>query len=112
LPYSIDWASQDVDPSQYIGKNIDVEKFIVKNHVLDHWQMKSKSSHMKSDGKTQVFVYVVDNKAVGGTSFPDISGSLILMGGYWLLDGKTLNEKDPTSTDFINWSKKWKEKYN
>jgi hypothetical protein len=74
---------------------------------LEHWQSNSKVSKLKSDGTTQVFVYVIDSKAVGGTSFPSISEHLL--GGYWSLDGKTLDEIDPTSTDYITWSKKWKE---
>lgn len=109
MPNSIVWASQGFDPTPYIGKNVDIEKFIVKNHILDHWQSNSKVSNLKSDGTTQVFVYVIDSKAVGGTSFPSIREHLL--GGYWSLDGKTLDEIDPASTDYITWSKKWKEKY-
>ncbi len=85
LPYMMYWGLQLVDPSKYFDKTINVEKFIVKNHPL-------------SKGKVDVYVYEVDGQPIGGTSYPNGDRSY---GGYWSLDGKTLEELQPKS--FQDW---------
>jgi hypothetical protein len=105
MPYSIYWGMQKEDPSKFIGKNVDIEKYIVKNHPLDNW----KSGEMKSKGQTELNVYVVDNQVIGGTSFPVIEGKLALLGGYWSLDGKSLEEVQ--SKDFQTWRNEWQKKF-
>lgn len=75
----------DGNPEQYIGKVIDIESFIIKNHPLDHWKS---HSGLKSKGKTYVFVFVVEGKVVGGTSFPFMPKGYDEDGGYWPIDGR------------------------
>lgn len=93
LPYIMYWGLQSVDPSDYFGKTINVEKFIVVNHPL-------------SQGEVEVYVYVSDGNPIGGTSFPHGEK---LDGGYWSLEGKTLEELQPKS--FQDWKKDWINKY-
>ncbi|MFF2093673.1 hypothetical protein [Paenibacillus sp. NPDC058174] len=93
LPYMMYWGLQSVDPVPFFGKTIEVEKFSVKNHPL-------------SAGKVNVFVYVVNGKAIGGTSAPSDDES---DGGYWSLDGKTLEEVQVKS--YQDWQKDWLNKY-
>jgi hypothetical protein len=45
LPYSMYWGLQTTDPEPFLNKNVDVYKFVVKNHSLDNWQ--SSSVHPK-----------------------------------------------------------------
>ncbi|MFD1179458.1 hypothetical protein ACFQ3W_24620 [Paenibacillus puldeungensis] len=93
LPYMIYWGLQLGDPSQYFGKTVNVEKFIVKNHPL-------------SQGKVDVYVYEVNGLPIGGTSYPHGDTS---DGGYWSLEGKTLEELQTKS--FQDWQKNWINKY-
>ncbi|WP_334072056.1 MULTISPECIES: hypothetical protein [Paenibacillus] len=93
LPHMIYWGLQTVDPSNYFGKTVYVEKFTVKNHPL-------------AQGKVEVYVYVVDGKPFGGTSNP--SGEE-LMGGYWSLEGKTLEEIQ--LKPFQEWQHDWLKTY-
>lgn len=93
LPYMIYWGLQPVDPSRYVGKTINVEKFIVKNHPL-------------TQGKVDTYVYEVDGQPIGGTSYPHGDTS---DGGYWSIDGKTLEELQ--SKPFQDWSEEWVKKY-
>ncbi|GGG81417.1 hypothetical protein [Paenibacillus radicis (ex Gao et al. 2016)] len=89
LPYMMYWGLQSVNPASYFGKTIDVEKFIVK-----------------SQGKVNVFVYVVDGTPIGGTSVPHEDAS---DGGYWSLDGKKLEEVQ--AKPFQEWQKDWLNEY-
>lgn len=75
------WEVQKTDPKQYLGKNIDVEFFVVTDHPLEKLGY----------DQVHVSVLVVDGKVVGGTSFPyDPEGGL---GGHpYSLDGKTLEQ--------------------
>lgn len=106
MPFSIVWGLQKVDPSKYIGKMIYVEKFIVKNHPLDNWKSKS-SMKSKALGRTEVYVMVVDNKAIGGTSSPVLNERLT--GGFWSLEGKTLEQIQVMS--FSEWCDLWVRRY-
>ncbi|OBZ15531.1 hypothetical protein A7975_31390 [Bacillus sp. FJAT-26390] len=93
LPYMIYWGLQSADPSDYFGKTIQVQKFIVTNHPL-------------SKEKVDVYVYVADHKPIGGTSHPHGDAS---DGGYWSIDGKTLEELQ--DQPFQEWREHWVEKY-
>ncbi|WP_090792712.1 hypothetical protein [Paenibacillus sp. GP183] len=66
-----------------------------------------KSGNNKSKGKTENYVYIVDNQVVGGTSYPVVEKQMA--GGYWSLDGKTLEEVQ--KIDFQTWSKEWQKKF-
>ncbi|WP_156324340.1 hypothetical protein [Bacillus sp. FJAT-27251] len=85
MPYRFYWKVPGNDPNPYIGKIVKVEKFIVKDHPLDNWEC---CGGVKSKGKVNAFVYVVENKVVGGTSFPYGVDDAGLVGGYWSLDGR------------------------
>jgi hypothetical protein len=104
LPYSIYWGLQAVDPTPYIGKTVQVYKFIVTHHPLDNWT----SGTVKAKGQSEVYVFYVDNKIVGGTSHPVVDEQL--QGGYWSLDGKTLEEVH--GKGYQTWRKEWMEKLN
>jgi len=93
LPYMMQWGLQSVDPIEYFGKTIQVEKFIVQNHPL-------------AKEKVDVFVYVADGLPIGGTS--SLHGE-VFDGGYWSLDGKTLEELQPGP--FQQWREAWVKKY-
>lgn len=95
-PYMIYWGLQPVDPSDYLDKTIAVEKFIVKHHPL-------------AEGKVEVYVYVVDGEPIGGTSHPHEDTSILSDGGYWSLEGNTLEELQPMS--YPDWQKHWVNKY-
>lgn len=93
LPYVMIWGVQSFNVSDYLDQRIETEKFIVKNHPL-------------SEDKVDVYVFLVENQPIGGTAFPhgDISD-----GGYWNLDGKTL--EDVQSKPFQEWLADWKIRY-
>ncbi|MNG11670.1 hypothetical protein D3C84_952230 [compost metagenome] len=93
LPYKIEWALQSVDPSQYFGQMINIEKFIVKNHPL-------------SEGKVDVYVYEVEGQPIGGTSNPHGEQSA---GGTWSLEGKTIDEIQ--AKPYPEWEEDWIKKY-
>ncbi|WP_312112929.1 hypothetical protein [Brevibacillus reuszeri] len=93
LPYIMYWGLQSVEPALYFSKTINVEKFLVKNHPL-------------SKGEVDVYVYEVDGQPIGGTSFPHGEK---LAGGFWSLDGKTLEELQTKS--FQDWRTDWINKY-
>ncbi|MGG1638125.1 hypothetical protein [Paenibacillus sp. NRS-1760] len=93
LPYMMYWGLQRVNPSDYIGKTIHIQKFTVTNHPL-------------SKGKVDVFVYLADSQPIGGTSFPNGDTT---DGGYWSIDGKNL--EDIQGMSYQEWRKSWTEKY-
>ncbi|WP_256217374.1 DUF4830 domain-containing protein [Paenibacillus sp. OV219] len=95
LPYMLYWGLQSVDLSKYFGKTINVEKFIVKNHPL-----------RQAEAEVDVYVYEVDRQPIGGTSYPHGETSV---GGYWSLEGKTLEELQ--DKPFQEWQKEWMNKY-
>lgn len=93
LPYFQIWAVQSVDPSEYFGKTIEVENFIVKNHPL-------------ARGKVDVSVLLVDGEPIGGTSFPN-GGQLV--GSVYSVDGKTLEEVHSLTLE--QFREKWEKEY-
>jgi len=110
MPYSQYWQMQDVDPSEFLGKTVVVEKFIVNNHPLDSWQSVSKRPEevVRSKGKTNVWVCVVENQVVGGISYPVLNE--FMAGGVWALDGRTWEQVHP-NTNYVDWSKAWLERF-
>ncbi|MGD6801863.1 hypothetical protein FZC79_15385 [Rossellomorea vietnamensis] len=86
LPYQFYWMMPGNDSSPHIGKTVDVEKFLVRNHPLDDWEC---CGGIKAKGKVYTYVYVVEGKVIGGTSFPYGAENSDLGGGYWSLDGRT-----------------------
>ncbi|WP_066636692.1 hypothetical protein [Desulfolucanica intricata] len=90
-PHMTGWEVQNVNPAKYIGKTINIERFIISNHPLDNWKQQSNTNTINSEGKTRVTVFVVNNKIIGGTSHPFI-GEQILEDTIWSLDGKKFAE--------------------
>lgn len=87
LPYQIYWSLPGNNPNPYFNKEVQIEKFIVKNHPLDDWEC---CDGIKSRGKVYVYVYIVEGTVVGGTSFPFLAKKdEVLGGGYWSLDGRS-----------------------
>ncbi len=111
FPYSMDWGLQTQDPSQYLGRRVYVYRYTVTGHPLDNWQQVDRNGTvtMRSDNATTVSVFVVDNVAVGGTSHPVLDQQLILLGGFWSIDGKDFDEVHPTG--YEAWSRQWKAKF-
>lgn len=93
LPYMLYWGVQTFDVSVYLGQRIEINNFIVKNHPL-------------SEDKVDVSVFVVENQPIGGTAFPHGDTS---DGGYWNLDGKTLEEIQ--TKPFQEWKADWETLY-
>ncbi|OEF99017.1 hypothetical protein BHF71_10255 [Vulcanibacillus modesticaldus] len=108
--YLLLWSVQKTNPLDYIGKKVYVEKFIVKNHPLDVWE----SGLLKSSGKTEVHLFIIDNKVIGGISAPVIKGdNSKITSNIWSLEGKTISEIH--SMNFNTWKKQLLrrlEKYN
>lgn len=99
------WGLQDCEPSDYIGKDIELYKCKVKDHPLDSY--KGNINH-----RTNSWVMVCENNIIGGYSFPDFDDAppeLVPVGGCYSLDGRTLEEV--TGIDFQEWREKWVKKY-
>jgi hypothetical protein len=95
LPIQQMWSQQTVEPAQYFGKEITIYGFTVTNHPLN--------KTYKS--KTNVYIMLSEGKVIGGYSFPNKD----MVGWYFSLDGKTLEEA--TGLGFKEWSEKWKQRY-
>lgn len=106
FPYEVIWGLQEVEPENYIGKNIDVYKFIVQNHVLD-------SKIHNSTHQTNIFIMVCDFKLIGGYSRPNHEGKTIaelpIGPETYSIDGKPIEEVKNMS--FQNWREKWEKRY-
>jgi len=76
LPYQQYWEVQTIKASDYLDKNIQTYKFIVKNHPLDNFKDNEKK-------QTVLWVMVCENKVIGGYSLPDVD----LIGGVYPLNG-------------------------
>ena len=96
LPFQQAWGVQQTEPDLYFGKKVIIYGFTVSNHPLE------KIYHAKSN----VYVMLSESKVIGGYSFPDVEG---MVGSYYSVDGKTLEEV--TGLSYSEWSKKWKKKY-
>lgn len=105
MPYSMYWGLQTGDVSKFLNKDVKVEKFIVTNHPLDNWESQNTDPKLKvkSKGKTDVWVFVIDGQAVGGYSYPVLDEGLI--SDVWSIDGKTLEEVHAMS--YKDWSEQW-----
>ncbi|MDR5660036.1 hypothetical protein RH915_11095 [Serpentinicella sp. ANB-PHB4] len=95
-PYAKIWMIQEIEPSDYFNKTIEEYKFIVKNHPLDH------DEYIKNE-TTSVTVMVCEGKIIGGYSL-HVSDD-ILLGGFYSLEGKTLEEI--TGMNYTEWSDRW-----
>ncbi|MEC0246523.1 hypothetical protein P4H65_12065 [Paenibacillus chitinolyticus] len=103
MPYMIYWGLQERDPIVYIDKKVEIYKYVVNNHPLDTYNPPG----TKSQRKTELFIYVIDGEIVGGTSYPKIEPEQD--GGYWSLEGKTIEEVQ--KKDYETWRQEWLNKY-
>jgi hypothetical protein len=95
IPYQQSWGVQKIEPDKYFGKEITVYGFTVSNHPL-------KKIYKIN---TIVFIMLAEGKVIGGYAFPDAE----MVGAYYSLDGKTLEEL--TGLSFKDWSENWSKKY-
>ncbi len=105
LPYMIYWGLQTVDPASLLGKTVTVEQYLVTNHPLDQW---TPDNSGPGAGKSTVYVFVIDHQPIGGTSYPATDDAL--GGGYWSLDGRTLEEVHQIK-DFPAWKEAWMKRF-
>ncbi len=98
IPYQQAWGVQKVIADQYFGKEITVYGFTVKNHPLQERDKNAK------DG-VNLYIMLTEGKVIGGYSFPNAE----VDGGYYSLDGKTLDEV--TGISYQQWRENWKKKY-
>jgi hypothetical protein len=98
------WQVQTNDVEDFIGKKIYGEIFVIQNHPLDKYE----SGTTKGIGKTQVYLMIVDDEIIGGTSFPITEEPL--HGALYSLDGKTFEELYPNE-NWREWADRWIEKY-
>jgi hypothetical protein len=101
IPYQQVWSVQKVEPDKYFGKEIVVYGFLVKNHPLQ-----SRDENAKNGVK--LVIMLSEGKVIGGSSLP-YTGDVVPAGGYYSLEGKTLEEV--TGLSFSQWSESWKKKY-
>jgi hypothetical protein len=93
------WALQKINPEKYLGKEIIIYDFIVKNHPL--------SNYRDNVNKTvRIGVMTSEGKAIGGYSTPDIPD---LLGGFYSLEGNTLEKV--TGLSYSEQVAQWKRKY-
>jgi hypothetical protein len=98
LPNMLFWALQNTNPETYIGKEITVYSFIVKNHPLDKFANSDKY-------RTFLNIMICENKIIGGSSRPAEE----TIGGADSLDGKSLEKV--TGLTYEQWLEEWEIKY-
>ena len=111
--YSGKWELQNVDPTQYIGKNITYLLFRVKNHPLDKWVEKDNLGNVtyRANGKVGVMLFLVNGKVIGGVS--GLLGYERIGSPIWSLDGKSFEEVHPEALKigiekwYANWHKRF-----
>ncbi|WP_127532833.1 hypothetical protein [Paenibacillus kobensis] len=92
-PYMLAWGLQPVNVDDYIGAQIEVDKYVVRHHPLQ-------------DDSVDVYVYQSEGRPFGGISFPHNNSSA---GGGWSIDGLTLEQLQPLP--YPDWSAAWLAKY-
>lgn len=101
------WAVQQTEPESYLGKEIVTYDFIVSGHPLEK---KFASIYKQNNYDTSVMVMFADGKVIGGGSTPKSKNKLIVMtGGYYALNGDSLEEV--TNMSYSEWLEEWKQKY-
>ncbi len=88
------WGAQNIDPEDYIGKEIKIYAFTIKNHPLDN---------VEQNIKHQTFAYIMVSQDVilGGFTAPENG----IIGKFYALDGKSLEEV--SGMPFWKWYTKW-----
>lgn len=97
------WAVQEQEASTYFGKEITTYQFIVNHHPLEQ-------QYPADEYKISANVMLVDHKVIGGSSAPlSTTENLVVAGGEYSLEGKTL--KEIKGMEYSEWLKHWKERY-
>lgn len=97
------WAVQEQEASTYFGKEIVTYQFIVKHHPLEQ-------QYPADEYKISANVMIVDHKIIGGSSAPlSTTENLVVAGGEYSLEGKTLEEIK--GMEYPEWLEHWKERY-
>ncbi|AVK47281.1 hypothetical protein AXY43_04175 [Clostridium sp. MF28] len=68
------WEVQKVKPNEYLGKQINIYNFKVKNHPLEK----------QYNSEVYVYIMISEGKVIGGYSIPDKGYT----GGVYSIDGK------------------------
>lgn len=98
------WQVQTVDVEEFVGKEIHGEIFEIENHPLDNYD----SGTIQGLGKTQIYLMLVDDKIIGGTSFPITEEALY--GAPYSLEGKSFGQLYPNE-NWREWADRWMEKF-
>jgi len=98
IPYQQMWAVQKTEPDKYLGKEITIYGFTVKDHPLQKRDSTAKFG-------VNLYIMMADGKVIGGYSYPNAE----VVGAYSSLEGKTLEEV--TGLSFQQWQENWKKKY-
>lgn len=98
IQYQQMWSVQKEDPDEYLGKEITIYGFTVKDHPLQKRDRNAKNG-------VNVYIMLSEGKVIGGYSYPDAD----VDGAYSSIDGKTLEEV--TGLSYQQWSENWKKKY-
>lgn len=98
MHYGIQWGLQNVEMDQYIGKEIIVYSYIIKNHPADE---------MSDKRQTKLWLITCDNIIIGGYSIPNCTAEV--MGSGYSLEGHCLEEI--TGLSYQEWHKMWIRKY-
>lgn len=103
LDYMQLWSVQKQEPDAYFGKKIITYRFLVENHPLEQ-------QYPPDEYRIAVNVMLADHEVIGGTSGPlSIIKNLIVAGGEYSIEGKTL--KEIKGLDYSQWLEHWKESY-
>lgn len=105
-PYSGIWAVQPVDPDHYFGKSITTYSYVVTNHPLE--EIYSVAEH-PDVYEIHVNVMLSEGEVIGGTSYPVPTDGSVMMGGFYSVDGQTLEEI--SGLLYTEWIDLWKNKY-
>jgi hypothetical protein len=110
MPYIEQWSVQSVNPCDYLGRHIIVEKFVVKNYPL--FQRKNRDI-FQNQMKIVVFVMTTNSKVIGGYFYP-VNDYLVSCPRYgtWpvSLGGRTFGEIHPNFPNFSEWLKSWEKR--
>lgn len=97
------WAVQEHEASTYFGEEIATYQFIVKHHPLEQ-------QYPADEYRISANVMIVDHKVIGGSSAPlSTTRNLVVAGGEYSLEGKTL--KEIKGLEYSEWLEHWKERY-
>jgi len=105
LPYNYIWGVQESSPELYLGKEISVERFSVKNHPLNQLYLSTTSKSID----VFVEVYLINDEVIGGISIPSSQNGETLFGAIYSIEGKSIEEL--TGLSYAEWTEQWNQKF-